>query len=223
MTRWLSGVHTGAMSRAGSAVRRVSVSRSDMSPAKRPGASGWRASVTSTSALRRGRPYTVTACAPKTYQRPQRARTGDSAVSSSTAAGCTGTAEGVDQAYLSKKVLLSILRGRPGRVPGKDLPPQLVSDAQPLDGPETRDGAPQYRSLLSRAARQSRFTRSRIPRMRALYRAAPVTGGPLRTPEQAVGRPPCLADARTSVRLSRPSSLPGTMTCHTTGIPRDRR
>jgi hypothetical protein len=58
-----------------------------ISCANRSGSSGTSCSVTSTSALKRGEPYAITACAPKTYQRPQRASTLESAASSSTAAG----------------------------------------------------------------------------------------------------------------------------------------
>jgi hypothetical protein len=98
-----------------------------------------RAPVTSTSALKRGTPYAVTAWAPNTYQGPQRDRTGASAASSSTAAGCIGTLEQVRQPDVIGQVGLSIFRCRPVRTHDDYLCAKLAGNAQSLRRTQSRD------------------------------------------------------------------------------------
>src|SRR5688572_5896430 len=81
----------------------------------------------------------MTACAPNTYQRPQRARTAASAVSSSRAAGCTGSAEELGEAHVSQEIRPPECRVRPGRIPQQYLSPELLGDAEALGGTQTGD------------------------------------------------------------------------------------
>ena len=103
-----------------------------MADANRCGSSGSSLTVTSTSALKRGTPYAMTAWAPNTYQRPLPASTFDSAVRSSTAAGGSGTGEQLGQAHVSEKVLLPGAGIGPIRIVQQCLSAQLVGDAQTL-------------------------------------------------------------------------------------------
>src|SRR3972149_6095204 len=89
-------------------------------------------SVTSTSALKRGTPNSVTACAPKRYQRPCAANTGPRARSSSTAAGITATAQSFREPEMGIEVGGAILRGRPLRAKLLNLSAKLVRDPQRL-------------------------------------------------------------------------------------------
>ena len=102
-----------------------------MADAKRCGSSGSSLTVTSTSALKRGTPYAMTAWAPNTYQRPQSASTLDSAVRSSTAAGGS-TREQLGQAHVRKQVLPPGGGAGPIGIVQQCLPAQLVGDAEAL-------------------------------------------------------------------------------------------
>src|SRR5437867_2549473 len=81
----------------------------------------------------------MTACAPNTYHRPHRARTCESASSSSTAAGVTGITKESGQAHVRGEVVAPVVRVRPCAMLHERLSPQLVGDAEPLKGPEATD------------------------------------------------------------------------------------
>ena len=95
----------------------------------------------------------ATACASKTYQRPQRSATGASAASSSTAAGCTGTTVPFGECDVEGEIDCACLGIRPAGIALEHLTPEIFCDAKPFE----------------RA--QSRATSSRIPRVitEALY------------------------------------------------------
>ena len=112
------------------------------------GAYGTRASVTSTSALRRGTPYRMTACAPNTYQRPQRVRTGASAASRSRAAGWSGTAKDLDHANVELEVVAPERSAGPGGILQEGLPAKFLGDAEALERTETGDAITPVKGLV---------------------------------------------------------------------------
>lgn len=77
----------------------------------------------------------------------QRARTGDSAARSSTAAGCTGTTEEIGQADVRQQILVSVRRAGPGRVQREHLASEFLGDTKLLDRAETRDALTPVRIL----------------------------------------------------------------------------
>ncbi len=81
----------------------------------------------------------MTAWAPNTHQRPQRGMTFERSVRSSRAAGWTGTAEEIGEAFVSAEVPPPIVGTRPARMLREDLTPQLLGDAERLDRSEARD------------------------------------------------------------------------------------
>jgi len=110
-----------------------------MSRANCSGSSGVRLTVTSTSALSRGTPYAMTACAPNTYHRPQRDRTGDSAARSSRAAGWIGTAEQGSYARVRQQIGMTVIGVRPFRIDRAGLAAELVGDAEGFTRPQPSD------------------------------------------------------------------------------------
>ena len=110
-----------------------------ISAVNRTGSSGWRAMVISTSALNRGTPCAVTACAPNTYHRPQRDNTGAIAVSSSTAAGGMGATKQLGKTDMAGEIALTVVGTRPLRIDEACLSAELTCDTKPLDCAELDD------------------------------------------------------------------------------------
>src|ERR1044071_170606 len=112
---------------------------SRISSTKRLRSSGVISSVTSTSKLRRGAPWRTTACAPKRYHRPQRRRMGASAVNSSMAGDCSGTAEFLGQPLVGGEVFATLGGSGPRRIDPQRLLAQPLGHAECFDGTETGD------------------------------------------------------------------------------------
>src|ERR1051325_10765034 len=96
------------------------------------GESGVRRIVTSTSALKRGTPWTTTACAPNTYQGPHDASTRASAARSSRAAVSIGTPQQLRQPNVCLEIRFSMFSAGPTGDLLQDLAPELVGNAERL-------------------------------------------------------------------------------------------
>src|SRR6266542_712529 len=81
----------------------------------------------------------MTACAPNTYHRPQRPRTGASAERSSSAAGWTATAEQLREAHVKAEIVFAVRGIGPIWMLPARLTTKLVGDTPRLNGTETRD------------------------------------------------------------------------------------
>ena len=81
----------------------------------------------------------MTACAPNTYHRPHRARTGCSAVSSSSAAGWRGTLEELGKTRVRAHIVLPEPRIGPLGMLQEHLSAQFIRDAESLDGTKALD------------------------------------------------------------------------------------
>src|ERR1043166_6280774 len=103
------------------------------------GPCGWIHNVTSTSALRRGIPYAITACAPKTYHRPHPRRTAERSRSSSTAAGGTGTAKSSRKANMRLEIGDPLFGVGPGGIVCECLLAQFVRDAKAFERAQALD------------------------------------------------------------------------------------
>ena len=103
--------------------------------------------VIPTRGLRRGTPYATTAWAPKTYQRPHRARTGARVVSSSSGAGWTGAAETLGQARVGGHILPSACLVWPGGVAQQRLATKFLGHAEAFGRTQATDACSPVRVL----------------------------------------------------------------------------
>src|SRR6185312_15016427 len=81
------------------------------------------------SAVRRGRPWTTTACAPNTYQRHPRVANAPASAPRSSAGAGRDTPQDLEDAEVRGQILLPLAGRRPVRAHGQDLAAQLVRDA----------------------------------------------------------------------------------------------